>query len=499
MKKLYTLLLGALLALSAHAAEITYRVASYNADAADFVIEAWGEKPQGAIAYFENDFGATTGNRYNQIPRNRQASFVLFGWQGCTIKGITFSMCSNNKSGTIGYSITDGDEEIYKMNPVDFASSEWFGEWLSKDHGVYADITKTLNLQPLSTDTLVLTLKGGTAEGSVYINSITIHYEAPEGLALESPMGWVYEKLEKKSTIAEGDVIMLYRSGDAACDIDGMATSKYLDAIVINSTSNVTEPEVLQFTLGKEGTAWTLTDQFGRRLGASGAQNLTWDAGVTTWNITLGYDGATIASTNTKYGTLRYNAPATSYPRFWNYTSTSLALPYAYRRVRQNQPLACSSITLNHSERTVTLGEQDTIMVKATVAPVKATDKRVTWHSSNPDVATVKGGIVHPVGMGTAIITATTVSGGLTAEMRLTVNGAALLGDVNGDGEVNVTDVTALVNHILGTTQYPTAQADINADGEVNVTDVTALINIILGTRVRDKQYCAFLEKNNES
>lgn len=55
-------------------------------------------------------------------------------------------------------------------------------------------------------------------------------------------------------------------------------------------------------------------------------------------------------------------------------------------------------------------------------------------------------------------------------------------GDVNGDGEVNVTDVTALVNIILGsTTDYDTAIADVNGDGEVNVTDVTALVNIILG------------------
>ncbi|MDO4510841.1 MAG: dockerin type I domain-containing protein [Bacteroidales bacterium] len=54
-------------------------------------------------------------------------------------------------------------------------------------------------------------------------------------------------------------------------------------------------------------------------------------------------------------------------------------------------------------------------------------------------------------------------------------------GDVNGDGEVNVSDVTALVNKILGTAEYADAVCDINEDGEVNVSDVTALINLILG------------------
>ena len=54
-------------------------------------------------------------------------------------------------------------------------------------------------------------------------------------------------------------------------------------------------------------------------------------------------------------------------------------------------------------------------------------------------------------------------------------------GDVNGDGKINVSDVTALVNMILGVIPKNEAVADINGDGKVNVSDVTALINIILG------------------
>jgi hypothetical protein len=54
-------------------------------------------------------------------------------------------------------------------------------------------------------------------------------------------------------------------------------------------------------------------------------------------------------------------------------------------------------------------------------------------------------------------------------------------GDVNGDGRVNVSDVTALINMILGMTTMDQETADVNGDGRVNVSDVTALINIILG------------------
>ena len=53
-------------------------------------------------------------------------------------------------------------------------------------------------------------------------------------------------------------------------------------------------------------------------------------------------------------------------------------------------------------------------------------------------------------------------------------------GDVNLDGEVNIQDVTALVNIILGKSEK-NAQSDVNEDTEVNIQDVTALVNIILG------------------
>ena len=91
-----------------------------------------------------------------------------------------------------------------------------------------------------------------------------------------------------------------------------------------------------------------------------------------------------------------------------------------------------------------------------------------------------KNGIVHPIGVGTTIIKATTMSGGVQAEMRLTITGNALKGDINADGIVDVSDATALVSHIIGTTTYPIELCDLNADGIVDVTDATTLITTIL-------------------
>ncbi|MBQ2490155.1 MAG: hypothetical protein II539_00535, partial [Muribaculaceae bacterium] len=66
-------------------------------------------------------------------------------------------------------------------------------------------------------------------------------------------------------------------------------------------------------------------------------------------------------------------------------------------------------------------------------------------------------------------------------EVTLADQSQGLQGDVNGDGRVNVSDVSALINMILGLEPMAEARADVNGDGRVNVSDVSALINIILG------------------
>ena len=55
-------------------------------------------------------------------------------------------------------------------------------------------------------------------------------------------------------------------------------------------------------------------------------------------------------------------------------------------------------------------------------------------------------------------------------------------GDVNGDGSVDVSDVTALVAVILNTVSRESlgGNCDVNGDGDVDVSDVTALVAIIL-------------------
>ena len=52
-------------------------------------------------------------------------------------------------------------------------------------------------------------------------------------------------------------------------------------------------------------------------------------------------------------------------------------------------------------------------------------------------------------------------------------------GDVDGDGVVNIADVTALIDILLSGGTAP-ANADVDGDGIVNIADVTALIDMLL-------------------
>ena len=66
------------------------------------------------------------------------------------------------------------------------------------------------------------------------------------------------------------------------------------------------------------------------------------------------------------------------------------------------------------------------------------------------------------------------------AEGIITVSPTIRHGDVNHDGIVNITDLTELVNMLLGGNECCSICGDLNADEDLNITDVTSLINLIL-------------------
>ena len=68
-----------------------------------------------------------------------------------------------------------------------------------------------------------------------------------------------------------------------------------------------------------------------------------------------------------------------------------------------------TSVSLSQSELSLEIGESETLT--ATLSPDNATDKSVTWESSNTSVATVSDGRVTAVSVGNATITVSTNNG----------------------------------------------------------------------------------------
>lgn len=85
------------------------------------------------------------------------------------------------------------------------------------------------------------------------------------------------------------------------------------------------------------------------------------------------------------------------------------------------QVVAVTGVSVNPTSASLQMGSTETVTLSAAVEPEGASNKNVTWSSSDENVATVAGGLVTAKGAGTATITVTTEDGGKTASCTVTV------------------------------------------------------------------------------
>lgn len=83
------------------------------------------------------------------------------------------------------------------------------------------------------------------------------------------------------------------------------------------------------------------------------------------------------------------------------------------------QAIAVTGVSLDKTSATIKIGSSTTL--KATVTPDNATNKEVTWSSSDATIAAVTNGTVSGLKEGTATITVTTKDGGYKAQCTVTV------------------------------------------------------------------------------
>ena len=144
------------------------------------------------------------------------------------------------------------------------------------------------------------------------------------------------------------------------------------------------------------------------------------------------------------------------------------------------QPKRVRVTGIRSDEPTHTLMMGSTATLQPIIAPDDATVKNLTWVSSDEQTATVsRTGIVTALSVGETTITATTVDGGYSAEIKIIVTAAAQLGDVNGDGYIDAADALLCLRASVGLitlTPEQEAAADVNHDGLIDAGDAILIL-----------------------
>ena len=95
-----------------------------------------------------------------------------------------------------------------------------------------------------------------------------------------------------------------------------------------------------------------------------------------------------------------------------------------------------SEVKLNQTSATLEVG--GTVSLTATVSPSNATDKAVTWSTSNAGVATVSNGLVTAAGEGSATITAMAGGKSATCSVQVARKTVAVTGITLNESELNL-------------------------------------------------------------
>jgi hypothetical protein len=156
-----------------------------------------------------------------------------------------------------------------------------------------------------------------------------------------------------------------------------------------------------------------------------------------------------------------------------------------------DQEIKITGIALDKTSVSLTPGETENLT--AILTPSNATDRNITWTTSNASVATVSGGVVKAVAEGDAIITAAANSGSLKATCSVSVFTAkeaepipfSIFGNANEDGTIDQKDVE-LIESLIGTAKaaaFPYADAD--GDGKVTSEDAEIVKKMIRGEKTK--------------
>lgn len=151
-----------------------------------------------------------------------------------------------------------------------------------------------------------------------------------------------------------------------------------------------------------------------------------------------------------------------------------------------NSIFPVSEVSLNQSALTLTLGSNYTLI--ATVNPDNATNKTITWTSTNSTVATVANGLITPVAVGTTIIAAT--AGEKTDSCLVTIiEKSNTL--INADGKTGtLTDESGNTYAIIKIGEQWWMAENLSTTKYNDSTDITCITDVTGWDTLTTEAYC---------
>ena len=289
--------------------------------------------------------------------------------------------------------------------------------------------------------------------------------------------------------------------------VNGGTTSTYdNDKGAHYGTNNNTCTSVSFTTSNIPGTISSIDVEASR--GSSLVGTLSVSVGGQAYTLSSGSNALT--TTNTKY-TFTGNKSG-DIAIVWNKASgkgafyiKSISVTY-----KEATSVAVSGVSLNHSTLSLEVGETSTLI--ATVLPSNATNKNVTWSSSNASVATVRSdGVVAAVSAGSTTITVKTEDGDKTETCNVTVSAPAGGGDDSDDGEctwqlvTNVSDLAvgdeivitaSTANYALSTTQRTSnrqAVAITKSDDAITINENVQVITLATASATKTNTFAFYV------
>ena len=306
---------------------------------------------------------------------------------------------------------------------------------------------------PSSSENINLTVRnnaivranGGIASGTDGGQAVTTD---GTGIVFDDNEGTVYGNvtLQEDLTIGEGESLTLAENASlSAGGHNVIVDSGTLDEGFNLGDSVKYTPTITTTSPLSNGTVGTYYEQ---TLAADGTTPVTWSVSNGNLPTGLNLNGNTISGTPTAAGTSTFTVTADN-----GYGSDSRVFTLT---VDEAGTVHVESVSLNVT--TLTLTENRTAQLTATVRPDNAINKNVTWTSSDETVATVDStGTITAVSEGTANITVTTEDGNFTATCEVTVNPVEYTVTVltDGSGRASASPSTAAAGEPVTLTATP--------------------------------------------